>query len=271
MAMNNPEDLYFGYPNWYSRYAMADAYELPEPDHYLTHDELEVDEAVWLTPDDVALGIDTVVEAAISWILDVPSVTVVAPNGGEYIAGLSEYTITWSSSDNVGLTETYVLLSTNSGSTFPDTLASLTDETSYQWTVPDIDEPDCRIKVVCYDTESNEGSDRSDSDFRIVQSTSVEDPLLATRIQLSQNSPNPFSLNTSVRFTLPQQDHVMLRIYDCSGRLVRTMVNDVRPAGEYSLVWDGRNQRGHRATSGLYYYELFTGGVSKKKRMVLLR
>jgi hypothetical protein len=150
-------------------------------------------------------------------------------------------------------------------------LASLTDETSYQWTVPEIDEPDCRIKVACFDADSTEGFDRSDADFRIILSASVEDLPLASRIQLSQNSPNPFSLNTSVRFTLPLQDHVLLRIYDCSGRLVRTMVNDVRAAGEYSLVWDGRNQRGHGVTSGLYYYELLTGGVSEVRRMVLLR
>jgi flagellar hook assembly protein FlgD len=88
---------------------------------------------------------------------------------------------------------------------------------------------------------------------------------------LKQNHSNPFGLSTNFRFTLSLQDHVTFKIYDCSGRLVWTMVNDVRPAGEYSLVWDGRNQRGHRVTSGSYYYELLTGGVSNVKRMILLR
>ena len=54
--------------NWGFRLAVADAYQTTNPDINLTHDELEVDEPVWLTPDDVAVGKDTVVEAALAWI-----------------------------------------------------------------------------------------------------------------------------------------------------------------------------------------------------------
>ncbi|MBU1698528.1 MAG: PepSY domain-containing protein, partial [Candidatus Eisenbacteria bacterium] len=97
-----------------------------------------------------------------------PEVTVVAPNGGEEINALSAYTITWTSSDNIAVTGTIVLLSTDGGSTYPDTLATLAGETSFEWAVPDVDEPDCRIRVVCVDAESNEGSDISDADFRII-------------------------------------------------------------------------------------------------------
>ncbi|MFH1679111.1 MAG: hypothetical protein ABIH26_00535, partial [Candidatus Eisenbacteria bacterium] len=97
-----------------------------------------------------------------------PAVTVVDPNGGEEIDALADYTIVWTSSDNVAVTATFVLLSTDGGATYPDTIASLVDETSFLWTVPDIDETDCRIRVVCYDAESNEGSDASDADFRII-------------------------------------------------------------------------------------------------------
>jgi len=53
---------------WFFRFAIADAYLLSEPGHNLTHDELVVDEPVWLTPEDVAAGKDTVVEAALDWI-----------------------------------------------------------------------------------------------------------------------------------------------------------------------------------------------------------
>ena len=53
---------------WYCRYARSDAYLVTDPENYLTHDEFEVDVNVWHNPDDVAQGIDAVVQAAIDWI-----------------------------------------------------------------------------------------------------------------------------------------------------------------------------------------------------------
>jgi hypothetical protein len=57
------------HPNWYVAIATADAYRVDAPHEYLTHDEVRVDEAVWLTAEDVAVGRDTVVAAALAWIL----------------------------------------------------------------------------------------------------------------------------------------------------------------------------------------------------------
>ena len=54
--------------NWYVAIATADAYRIDAPGDYLTHDEVAVDEPVWLTAEDVAVGRDTVVEAALKWI-----------------------------------------------------------------------------------------------------------------------------------------------------------------------------------------------------------
>jgi C-terminal processing protease CtpA/Prc len=55
-------------PDWRMQYACADAYRINKPYDYLTHDEFVVDEPVWLRPDDVAQGKDTVVDAAVRWI-----------------------------------------------------------------------------------------------------------------------------------------------------------------------------------------------------------
>ena len=73
-AFNAPTAIPLGIAGWASRYAQFDAYRLTDPNDFLTHDELHVDEAVWLTPDDVARGKDTVVEAALHWILNEPPV-----------------------------------------------------------------------------------------------------------------------------------------------------------------------------------------------------
>ncbi|MBC8319831.1 MAG: T9SS type A sorting domain-containing protein [Bacteroidetes bacterium] len=67
-AFNGPTVLDLGKGAWYCRYARGDAYLVTEPENYLTHDEFEVDVDVWHNPDDVALEIDAVVQAAVSWI-----------------------------------------------------------------------------------------------------------------------------------------------------------------------------------------------------------
>jgi len=67
-AFNSPAEIEFGSDDWSGRFAEADAFLVSSPDEYLTHDPFLVDEEVWLTPDDVAAGRDTVVEAALRWI-----------------------------------------------------------------------------------------------------------------------------------------------------------------------------------------------------------
>jgi hypothetical protein len=67
-AFNAPTTLELQ-SGWYTRYADFDAYLVSDPSNYLTHDEFEVDCPIWLRPEDVALGTDTVVQAALDWIL----------------------------------------------------------------------------------------------------------------------------------------------------------------------------------------------------------
>src|SRR5262245_1240541 len=71
-AFNAPVPLPLSLPGWSCRFAFADAYRVSAPADYLTHDELHVDVPVWLEPDDVARGVDTVAEAAIRWIENHP-------------------------------------------------------------------------------------------------------------------------------------------------------------------------------------------------------
>jgi len=67
-AFNAPSSITL-LSGWSTRYASADAYLVSDPSNYLTHDELEVDCPIWLKPEDVAVGTDTVVQAALDWVL----------------------------------------------------------------------------------------------------------------------------------------------------------------------------------------------------------
>ena len=88
---------------------------------------------------------------------------------------------------------------------------------------------------------------------------------------LSQNFPNPFNPQTTIRFGLKEPGYVSLRIYDASGRFVRELVRGRRDAGPHEEVWDGRNEGGRIAAGGVYFYRLVAGEFVMTKKMVLLR
>lgn len=90
--------------------------------------------------------------------------------------------------------------------------------------------------------------------------------------QLEQNYPNPFNPETTIRFTLPLNKTVSLRIYNTLGQEVRTLVdNRELPEGTHSVKWDGRDNSGVPVASGTYVYKLVFGNFSKTKTMTLLR
>jgi flagellar hook assembly protein FlgD len=92
---------------------------------------------------------------------------------------------------------------------------------------------------------------------------------------LEQNYPNPFGLasgTTSIRYSLQaSRERAELKIYDVSGRLVRTLVDGVKDGDRYVAMWDGRNDRGARVAAGIYFYKLRLGAKSMTKKMVLFR
>jgi hypothetical protein len=83
--------------------------------------------------------------------------------------------------------------------------------------------------------------------------------------------PNPFNPVTRVSFSLKEKGHVSLRIYDVSGRLVRVLVNEIRDAGSYDTVWNGSNDGGRAAASGIYFCRMETKDYDRTLKMVLLR
>jgi hypothetical protein len=88
---------------------------------------------------------------------------------------------------------------------------------------------------------------------------------------LAQNFPNPFNPSTTIKFDLKDKGLVSLKVYNVAGQLVRTLVNEVRPAGSYEVPWNGLNDRGSAVASGIYFYKMETNGFSATKKMVMLR
>ena len=88
---------------------------------------------------------------------------------------------------------------------------------------------------------------------------------------LEPNTPNPFNPTTEIRFSLDRAGPVRLTIYDGTGRVVRTLLSGPAGAGGNSIVWDGRDNDGRDAASGVYFYRLDTETRSLSRKMNLVR
>lgn len=108
-------------------------------------------------------------------------------------------------------------------------------------------------------------------DIFIVGLTGVDGDVPAVKNDLAQNRPNPFNPTTTIQFSLEQRSQVSLKVYDVSGREVRTLENRALPTGQYNVTWDGTNNSGQAVTSGIYFYRLDAGKFESTKKMVLLR
>jgi hypothetical protein len=111
---------------------------------------------------------------------------------------------------------------------------------------------------------------------RSVDGDELRSPLASAMIpalvtSLEQNRPNPFNPQTTISFTLAERTQVHLGVYDVDGALVRTLVNEPRAAATYESRWDGRDESGHAAASGVYFYKLTAGSFTQTKKMVLLK
>ncbi len=101
-----------------------------------------------------------------------------------------------------------------------------------------------------------------------LQAASVPD--LETRI-LFENHPNPFYGITRVRFQLTREGPVRLGVYDLTGRVVRSLIQGIRPAGIHDIDWDGADDSGQRVDSGVYLFRLDAGRQQLIRKVTLVK
>jgi hypothetical protein len=204
---------------------------------------------------------------------EAPEVTVVAPNGGETWIQGEHHDITWSASDNFGVTAVDLFLSRDHGATFPDTLA-LGEENDgvFDWLVSEDVSDSCVVRAVAWDAAGHSSADESDALFEIAGTqTGVADAAPPASFALAATFPNPFGSAMAVTFDLPLPAEVRLAVYDVAGRQVRGLVSREMAAGRYTVTWDGRRDDGGSASSGVYFARLTAGAFEASQRVVLMR
>lgn len=108
-------------------------------------------------------------------------------------------------------------------------------------------------------------------DFDTTSSVTTPGPGDATGFSLAANVPNPVTSSTEIGFYAPKRSDVRLEIFDASGRLVNTLVNETVPAGYTVATWDGTDAKGRKVASGSYTYRLTSGQTVLSRTMILTR
>ena len=90
--------------------------------------------------------------------------------------------------------------------------------------------------------------------------------LIPKEYSLSQNYPNPFNPSTTIKYSLPKDGFVSLKIYDITGREVKSLANEVKKAGYYSVTFNASS-----LASGVYFYRIQSNDFVQTKRMVLIK
>ncbi len=86
-----------------------------------------------------------------------------------------------------------------------------------------------------------------------------------------KNYPNPFNPSTKIEFNMPKRGELSIKIYNVRGELVKTLIDEVRPAGADHVLWDGTNNNGDAVSSGVYFYETIAFGKSTVNKMALVK
>lgn len=88
---------------------------------------------------------------------------------------------------------------------------------------------------------------------------------------LLSNYPNPFNPETTISYRLPKGDQVKIRLFNSFGQEIRLLFEGFQPSGDHKIKWDGKENSGYPASSGVYYYRIDSGDISESKTMVMVK
>jgi hypothetical protein len=139
---------------------------------------------------------------------------------------------------------------------------------------------DGALQYVCNNSYQNTASVIKDN-FAIKLTTeppTLKNPVSVPEVSGNLNEfglekvfPNPFDQNTVINYSIQEQGSISLKIYDISGHLIKVLYEGTQQGGNYSIVWDGRNDSGDQLSAGLYFVKLISTDFSQTMKLCRLR
>lgn len=91
-----------------------------------------------------------------------------------------------------------------------------------------------------------------------------------TKYTITNAYPNPFNPSTKIKYSIPSEGVVIIKVYDILGNEVKTLVNEKKPVGTYEITWYAESATGE-LPSGIYFYRIQAGNFSDTKKLILIR
>ena len=189
------------------------------------------------------------------------------PVGGETFESGSTITVRWHAEIDHGPCNWDLYLSSDGGSTWQVIILDIPKEqTTYDWTVPQISTQQAEIRVV-QDNQSGMPYDDYSGVFTIEVTTGIiQNNVQVHSYKLFPAYPDPFNPSTNIRYSVADPGFVTLKVYDLLGREVKALVYEKKAAGTYEVRFNGSN-----LSSGVYLYKLSTRNYSVVRKFMLLK
>jgi flagellar hook assembly protein FlgD len=107
--------------------------------------------------------------------------------------------------------------------------------------------------------------------FGIMPTANADNNLPGLVTKLESIYPNPFNPSTTIRFQLSQAAEISLEIYNIKGQKVATLTNGHKTAGTHTAIWNGIDNSGRKASSGIYYVRLKTPKQTESRKITLIK
>ena len=115
----------------------------------------------------------------------------------------------------------------------------------------------------------------ADENNNSMQNVEVEivydNPKTPVDYTLGQNYPNPFNPSTLIKFSVPKDDFVTIKVYNMIGQEIITLFSGYTKAGIHTLNWNGMDQSGKQVSSGSYIYRMTAGEFNQSKKMIYMK
>jgi hypothetical protein len=200
-----------------------------------------------------------------NFVFDAYDVDIVSPSNGQtYTDSLN---IIWSVNGADNRIADYLNYSTDNGEYWNFLEADTTHSGNYSWNIQNIPNGSSNKIMIISASENGIAIGINDGVFTIDNSTDVQyEDLMSNEFSLEQNYPNPFNPTTTIKYQIPEDGLVTLKVFDVLGVEVRSLVNEQKTAGKYEM-----NINASDLASGIYFYTLTAGNFISSKKMILLK
>ncbi|MEO0083732.1 MAG: T9SS type A sorting domain-containing protein, partial [candidate division WOR-3 bacterium] len=199
-------------------------------------------------------------------IFEIEAVRLLRPNGGEVFQGNTQQLIRWQKFYPPRCDSLSLFYSIDNGINYSRIAHGISgNDTSYLWTVPSVNSDSCKIKVIAYGPGWQ--YDESDGVFSITSTgiNEIASQPLAMTLGLKVY-PNPAKSLSVIRYSLPVEEKVTIQLYNISGRLIKTLLDEYKQPGNYKLTLNTKP-----LSAGVYLLTLKTDGKRIIERLVVVK